>query len=162
MQLHYKMSRSDDEALYLQYRSLSFDLIENDFYTEFQRCADPDIGGTISSQCELSLQGISLHVGMFTMERAMGHADPASWAWVCKFTFLRGILEFGRGGPNARKEAIMDFENIAPIGDSEHPANKCLDIIRSSEHEDTSTQDIMRRMMTVSYTHLTLPTKRIV
>jgi len=77
----------------------------------------------------------------------MSHSDPASWAWVCKFTFLRGVLEFGRGGPNALREAIMDFENIAPIGDSEHPTNKCLDIIRTSEHEVSSTQDIMKRMM---------------
>jgi len=128
--LDYSTYRSDGDNLYKWYRILRVELIENDFHTEFHRCPGLDMSD-ISRQCELSFERMSFHIGMSSSDRELNLSDPATWVWVCKFTFLHGILDFGSGA-HGYDLAIQRFENIAPIGDSEHPANKCLDMIRAS------------------------------
>ena len=145
--LDYSTYRSDDADLYKWYRMLRLELIENDFYTEFQRCPAPDMSGKVSRQCKLSIERIVPHVGMSRSDRELNMSDPATWVWVCKFIFLRGILDFGSGEPDSQERAIQDFKTIAPIDDSEDPANKCLDMIRASDDGQASIQDTMRRML---------------
>jgi len=133
--LDISISRSDDTALGLRYRSLRLHLIVDEYYTVIQTYAASIMGGEFTERCKSFMNVCKSYLIM--LDRTVAP----------KLMLLRGILEFECAGPYFDSLAVHTFRSLTLTTESERLASICLDIIQSYDHRKASIQDTMKRML---------------